>query len=599
MYGRPRLADHPPRGPGHGAGVRGLGDPGGELGVEIVEGGNAAGGEEGVAQVLDHPLDLALLVAAVRRAGLGREVIVPGQLEQARMEADVIADSLQDDALEIVVQEGPRHPAERGEGFDVAPQETLQRLIQGEARVHGARPREHKDEAGQYAPAAAAGKRAEVSPVDLGLLAGQRLQTQVGRGPRGGTDGPHVAADLDGRPGKAPLAQHGVQAGGAQAGVRLQGGGEERLVGIERTGAYLGPRPHEPVALDRVVHGVVVDAERGRDGADAPVLGIEEPADLGALLRRDHRQASAARRRARPVMGQRGVADEPATAPTARAAQWTGRSEHGRIRIGSLLAGALSRRRRSDDAGARGAVGSRMRHFLAPGAVARLAGGVMEAPAAAVLIAAAGRLPGGVPGAVRARPRAIASAAIAAPAEEEDLPTVRAGADHKPERVHAPPRPGHRGGQSRAAMRRRGAESRAPQCVIWPEGPGCADSGPSPFRPSRGTIYVTSSVPATAPSFSRTAGSDSRAFSRPSTLAASSRRSRCWPCRRRGAQPHRRVNVLSAYFLWPVLGVHRGTRNSTRTQSTESTSAPVAFGCPSTGPGISSSRTSPRCATRA
>src|SRR5256712_3412619 len=169
-----------------------------------------------------------------------------------------------------------------------------------------------------------------------------------------------------------------------------------------------------------------------------------------------------------------------------------------------------------------------MRHFLAPGAVARLAGGVMEAPAAAVLIAVAGRLPGGVPGAVRARPRAIAIAAIAAPAEEEDLPTVRAGADHKPERVHAPPRRGHRGGQSRAAMRRRGAESRAPQCVIGPGGRGCADSGPSPFRPSRGTIYVTSAVPATAPSFSRTAGSDSRAFSRPSTLLRGDLLPRVW-----------------------------------------------------------------------
>jgi hypothetical protein len=74
-----------------------------------------------------------------------------------------------------------------------------------------------------------------------------------------------------------------------------------------------------------------------------------------------------------------------------------------------------------------------MRHFLAPGAVARLAGGVMEAPAAAVLIAAAGRLPGGLSGAVRARPRAIAIAPIAVPTQKEDLPTVRAGADHKPE----------------------------------------------------------------------------------------------------------------------------------------------------------------------
>ena len=138
-----------------------------------------------------------------------------------------------------------------------------------------------------------------------------------------------------------------------------------------------------------------------------------------------------------------------------------------------------------------------MRHFLAPDAIARLTGRVTEAPTAAVLIAAAGRLPRGVTGAVRARPRAIAIASIAAATQEEDLPAVRAGADHEPERVHAPPRPAHGGGQSRAAMRRRGAESRAPQCVIWPEGPGCADSGPSPSRPSRGTIYVRSRGPAT------------------------------------------------------------------------------------------------------
>src|SRR3989442_1079962 len=34
-------------------------------------------------------------------------------------------------------------------------------------------------------------------------------------------------------------------------------------------------------------------------------------------------------------------------------------------------------------------------------------------------------------------------------------------------------------------------------------------------------------------------------------IAASSRRSRCWPCRRRDHGPDRRVNVLSAYSLWP------------------------------------------------
>ena len=107
---RPRLADQPVRGARHGAGVGGLGDPGGELGVEIVERGEAARGEEGVTQVLDHSLDLALFVAPIRSAGLRRKVIVPGQLEHAGMKADVVADALEDDALEIVVQQGARPP---------------------------------------------------------------------------------------------------------------------------------------------------------------------------------------------------------------------------------------------------------------------------------------------------------------------------------------------------------------------------------------------------------------------------------------------------------------------------------------------------------
>src|SRR3989441_12405132 len=89
------------------------------------------------------------------------------------------------------------------------------------------------------------GKRAEVSPVDLGLLAGQRLQTQVGLGPRSRTDGPHVAADLDGRPGKAPLAQHGVQAGGARGGGALPGGGGGTRLGVRGNWGAPGPRPYE------------------------------------------------------------------------------------------------------------------------------------------------------------------------------------------------------------------------------------------------------------------------------------------------------------------------------------------------------------------
>jgi hypothetical protein len=205
-----------------GARVGDVADPAGELAVEVVERAEAPGGEEGVAEVLDHPLDLALLVRAIRRAGLGRVVIVPGQLEHARVEADVIADAVEDDALEIVVEDRPRDAPQSREGFDVAAQEALQRLVQGEAGVDGARPRQHEDEARQQPAPAADRQGAEIPPVDLGLLAGQRLQAQVRFGARRGPHRAHPAPDLDRRAREAALPDHRVQPRGAQTRVLLQ-----------------------------------------------------------------------------------------------------------------------------------------------------------------------------------------------------------------------------------------------------------------------------------------------------------------------------------------------------------------------------------------
>src|SRR5690606_15063605 len=59
-----------------------------KLRVQIVEVTKRARREEGVAQVLDLALDLALFVGARGGAGPGREVIVPGELEEARMKVD-------------------------------------------------------------------------------------------------------------------------------------------------------------------------------------------------------------------------------------------------------------------------------------------------------------------------------------------------------------------------------------------------------------------------------------------------------------------------------------------------------------------------------
>lgn len=56
-----------------------------------------------------------LFATAVRGARHRREVIVAGALENLRVKADALADVLDDDALQIVVQDAAGDPAERFE----------------------------------------------------------------------------------------------------------------------------------------------------------------------------------------------------------------------------------------------------------------------------------------------------------------------------------------------------------------------------------------------------------------------------------------------------------------------------------------------------
>jgi hypothetical protein len=119
-------------------------------------------------------------------------------------------------------------------------------------------------------------------------------------------------------------------------------------------------------------------------------------------------------------------------------------------------------------------------HILVPTPIPGLASGVVEAAAPAALIAPAGGVKSGAAGPVGTIPRAVAIAAIAAAAEKEDVTAVHSSADHEPKRVHAPPRAGRGGGQSRPDMRREGgAESRAP-ARFGPRARSGSDSGPSP-----------------------------------------------------------------------------------------------------------------------
>jgi len=164
-------------------------------------------------------------------------------------------------------------------------QEALHRLIQREERVQRARPRQHHHETGEppLPP------RPERAPIDLCLFAGQGAQPQKRFAERSWPQRTHQPAQLHHRAAIAARAQHLVEPRGPQLGVLLQRLAHERQIGIELRGPRLcAPHRVKAFGLDGVQHGVAMHAERGGDGTDLPVLGVEQPADLRAVRRRNH-----------------------------------------------------------------------------------------------------------------------------------------------------------------------------------------------------------------------------------------------------------------------------------------------------------------------
>jgi len=85
---------------------------------------------------------------------------------------------------------------ERREGPDVPAEEALECLVEAEAGVDGAGPGE--DEYEGTAPAGCARSHLpEVAPVDLTLLAGSRLEPEIGLGAGRGPDSLLVSASPD------------------------------------------------------------------------------------------------------------------------------------------------------------------------------------------------------------------------------------------------------------------------------------------------------------------------------------------------------------------------------------------------------------------
>jgi len=99
------------------------------------------------------------------------------------------------------------------------------------------------------------------------------MQTQKWFRPLGAQIG-HGAPQLDDATLVAAFAEHLVDAGGAQAGIQVQGLADERQVGIGEAGAQ-GLRAVEAVGLNGGADGVGMDAKLLGNGANLPMFGVK------------------------------------------------------------------------------------------------------------------------------------------------------------------------------------------------------------------------------------------------------------------------------------------------------------------------------------
>src|SRR6266545_1512911 len=286
------VGEHVGDGPGREHGVRAwlrdLGKEAQELGVALGDAGDGAPGEEAVAQVADGPLDLPLVLGARDRAEARLDAHPPAQVEEHGVEAHRLAAPLQHDDLRVVEEPLARDAAERVGGAHQRPGERVHGEVEDELAPQSPRMREHDDEDPERPLPAGHADLADVGPVDLCLLAGERLGAEVHLAPWLGPDLRHVFTQRADRAGVAALSEHVVQPGGAQAWVPGQRLGDDGAVRIDEPRSRGGARARNAEAEDAANH-VGVDPELGGDRADPPVLREVQTDDLRLDLWRRHR----------------------------------------------------------------------------------------------------------------------------------------------------------------------------------------------------------------------------------------------------------------------------------------------------------------------
>jgi hypothetical protein len=131
---------------------------------------------------------------------------------------------------------------------------------------------------------------AEVPPVHLGLLCGQRREAQIGFGLGPGPVQGHQMTEVIGATGVATFLDHAVESTGGQGRELRQGVADERQGGVEAARAARGVEPWQAGLRQDPGDGAVMHAQLGGDGADAPAFGVVVAQDAGFEFRADGHQ---------------------------------------------------------------------------------------------------------------------------------------------------------------------------------------------------------------------------------------------------------------------------------------------------------------------
>src|SRR6266478_3173447 len=121
--------------------------------------------------------NISLLIAGPHLAGTGDAVVMGTQLQQTRMEVDLIAAPLQHRTAKIVMKNHARRAHPGLKGVDMAAQEVLHGLVEEKLQIQRSRVGQGNDKAGQTSAGASDPDFAKVRPVDLRLLGGKHMQT--------------------------------------------------------------------------------------------------------------------------------------------------------------------------------------------------------------------------------------------------------------------------------------------------------------------------------------------------------------------------------------------------------------------------------------